>query len=104
MIDVADVVRRFAPAYLDVHGASMLPSHRRALFDIAACRTAELGGHLWRCTACSAEVYSYHGCRNRSCPKCHTDQTREWLEARSAEMLPTHHFQSPSPCRPNCAT
>ena len=92
MIDVADVVRRFAPAYLAVHGASMLPSHRRALADIAACRTAELGGHLWRCTACSAEVYSYHGCRNRSCPKCHTDQTREWLEARSAEMLPTHHF------------
>ena len=92
MIDVADVVRRFAPAYLEVHGASMLPSHRRALADIAACRTAERGGHLWRCTACSAEVYSSHGCRNRSCPKCHTDQTREWIEARSAEMLPTHHF------------
>jgi predicted RNA-binding Zn-ribbon protein involved in translation (DUF1610 family) len=92
VIDVADVVRRFAPAYLDGHGASMLASHRRALADIAACRTAELGGHLWRCTACSAEVYSYHGCRNRSCPKCHTDQTRRWLEARRTEMLPTHHF------------
>lgn len=92
MVDVADVVRRFAPAYLDVYGASMLPSHRRALTDIAACRTAELGGHLWRCTACSAEVYSYHGCRNRSCPKCHTDQTRRWLEARTAELLPTAHF------------
>lgn len=92
MVDVADVVRRFAPAYLDVHGASMLPSHRRALTDIAACRTAELGGHLWRCTACSAEVYSYHGCRNRSCPKCHTDQTRDWLEARRNELLPTAHF------------
>ena len=92
MIDVADVVRHFAPAYLDGHGASMLPSHRRALADIAACRTAELGGHLWRCTACRAEVYSYHSCRNRSCPKCHTDQTRHWLEARRAEMLPTPHF------------
>ena len=92
MVDVAGVVRRFAPAYLDVYGASMLPSHRRALTDIAACRTAELGGHLWRCTACRAEVYSYHGCRNRSCPKCHTDQTRRWLEARTAELLPTPYF------------
>ncbi len=70
----------------------MLPSHRRALADILACRTAELGGHLWRCTGCNAETYSYHGCRNRSCPKCHTDQTRDWLAARTAELLPCPYF------------
>ena len=38
----------------------MLPSHRRAITDILGCRTEALGGHLWRCDACSAEVYSYH--------------------------------------------
>lgn len=92
MIDVADVVRRFGPSYLDAHGPSMLPSHRRVLADILACRTAELGGHLWRCSACSAETYTYHGCRNRSCPKCHADQTRDWLEARTAELLPCPYF------------
>jgi hypothetical protein len=42
----------------------MLPSHRRAITDILACRTEALGGHLWRCDACSAEVYSYHSCKN----------------------------------------
>ena len=92
MIEVADIVRRFGPSYLEVHGASVLPSHRRALFDILACRTDQLGGHLWRCTGCSAEIPSYHGCGNRSCPKCHRDQTADWLAARSAEMLPTGHF------------
>jgi hypothetical protein len=92
VIDVADVVRQFGPAYLDRHGTSMLPSHRRALADIAECRTEALGGHLWRCSSCSAEVFSYHGCRNRSCPKCHTDQTRQWLEARTAELLPVPYF------------
>jgi len=70
----------------------MLASHRRAIADIMACRTEALGGHLWRCDACSAEVYSYHSCKNRSCPKCHTDQTERWLEARKLEMLPCHYF------------
>lgn len=92
MIEVADVVRRFVSATLDAHGASMLPSHRRTFSDIQACRTEVLGGLLWRCTGCSAEVPSYHGCGNRSCPKCHKDQTAAWLEARAAEMLPTNHF------------
>ena len=38
------------------------------------------------------EVFSYHSCKNRSCPKCHTKQTNDWLEARKAEMLPTDYF------------
>jgi hypothetical protein len=70
----------------------MLPSHRRAIADILACRTEVLGGHLWRCDACSSEVYSYHSCKNRSCPKCHMDQTERWLEARRIEMLPCGYF------------
>jgi hypothetical protein len=92
VIEVADVFRRFADDYLSAYGASMLPSHRRAIADIQACRTAALGGHLWRCEQCSAEVFSYHSCKNRSCPKCHTDQTERWIEARKAEMLPTTYF------------
>jgi hypothetical protein len=38
------------------------------------------------------EVFSYHSCRNRSCPKCHAKQTKDWLAARKAEMLPTDYF------------
>jgi hypothetical protein len=92
VIEVADVFRRFADDYLSAHGASMPPSHQRAIADILACRTEALGGHLWRCEECAAEVFSYHSCKNRSCPKCHTDQTERWLEARKAEMLPTRYF------------
>ena len=92
MIEVADVFRRFADGYLSAHGAAMPASHRRAIADILACRTAALGGHLWRCDRCSHEVFAYHSCRNRSCPKCHTRETARWLEARKAEMLPTSYF------------
>jgi len=38
MPEVADVFRRFAGSYLEAHGAAMLPSHRRAIADILACR------------------------------------------------------------------
>jgi Putative transposase/Transposase zinc-binding domain len=92
MIEVADVFRRFAADYVSAHGASMLPSHRRAIDDILDCRTAALGGQVWRCEACNTEVFSYHSCGNRSCPKCHTAQTHAWLEHRQAEMLPVPYF------------
>jgi Putative transposase/Transposase zinc-binding domain len=92
MITVADVFRRFADDYLSAHGASLLPSHGRAIADILACRTEALGGHLWRCDHCSTEVFSYHSCKNRSCPTCHRDQTERWLEARRAELLACPYF------------
>ena len=92
MVGLADVCRRFAHAHVARHGARMLPSQRRALEDITTCRTAAQGGHLWRCEACSAEVYAYHSCRNRSCPRCHRKQTERWLAAREAEMLDAPYF------------
>src|ERR1700676_4615033 len=92
MIEVADVFRRFAADYLSAHGASMLPSHRRAIEDILNCRTAALGGQVWRCEQCDTEMFSWHSCGNRSCPKCHTAQTQEWLDRRRSEMLPVPYF------------
>ena len=70
----------------------MPPSHRRAIEDILDCRTAALGGQVWCCDTCGTEVFSYHSCGNRSCPKCHTAQTQEWLGHRQAEMLPVPYF------------
>jgi len=92
VVALADVFRRFADDYLSQHGASVLPSHQRAIADILACRTHALGGHLWRCNHCSSEVYSYHSCKNRSCPRCHKDQTERWIAAREAELLACPYF------------
>lgn len=92
MITLGDVFRRFAGDYVSMHGASLLPSHARAIADILACRTDALGGHRWRCTRCSVEVHSYHSCKNRSCPTCHRDETERWLGRRRAELLPCPYF------------
>ena len=92
MPEVADAFRRFGGSYLAAHGAAMLPSHRRAIADIIACRTEALGGQQWCCNDCGTLLHVFHSCRNRACPKCHGEQTRSWLEQRRAEMLPVHHF------------
>ncbi|MFH1177200.1 MAG: transposase [Acidobacteriota bacterium] len=47
-----------------------------------------LDGHVWRCDngECNAERYAYHSCRNRSCPKCHWEQTERWLALHRARQ------------------
>jgi hypothetical protein len=93
-VELADVVRRFAAKYTSQYGQAMMPSHKRALSDIAACCTAELGGRLYRCDDCQNTFWRYHCCRNRACPKCHGSQARRWLEARQAELLPCDYFHA----------
>ncbi len=92
MIEVADIFRKFGDAYLAAFGDSMLPSHKQAINAIINCRTEAMGGHLYECDSCHQQIYSYHSCKNRSCPKCHTDQTNRWLELRKEEMLPIPYF------------
>jgi len=92
VIELADIVSRHGKEYLNEFGDRMLPSHKRALADILACRTESMGGHLDECVVCGHQQYSYHSCKNRSCPKCHTSDTKRWLEKREAELLPVRYF------------
>jgi len=91
-IELADVVRRFKDDYVARFGHLMMPSQKKALADIAACMTAEMGGHQYRCRDCDHTFWVYHGCRNRACPACHGRQMRDWLEAREAELLPCDYY------------
>ncbi len=93
-VELADIVRRFAPEYTSQYGHVTLPSQKKALADIAACCTEALGGHLYRCDDCNESFWRFHGCRNRACPKCHGKQTRQWLKQREAELLPCSYFHA----------
>jgi hypothetical protein len=92
MPEVADAFRCFASSYEEAYGAAMLPSHRRAIADIIACRTEALGGQQWCCDHCGALLHVFHSCRNRACPTCHAEQTQTWLEQRREEILPVPYF------------
>jgi hypothetical protein len=94
VIQLADVVRQFHSQYTSQYGPTMMPSQKRALADIAACCTRQLGGRLYQCDDCHDTFWRYHCCRNRACPKCHGTQTRQWLEARQAEILPCDYFHA----------
>ena len=93
-IELADVARRFAPEYTSRYGQRMMPSHQRALSDIVACCTREMGGRLFRCDDCRETFWSFYCCRNRACPKCHGTQRQQWLEKREAELLPCDYFHA----------
>lgn len=92
MPELAEIIRRFAPAYLNRFSGRLLPSQARALRDLAACRTESLGGQLAACDHCGHRHYSYHSCRNRSCPKCHTGDRERWLDKRRGELLPVPYY------------
>jgi hypothetical protein len=92
-LEVAEIFRRYGDAFLDRYGGTLRPEQRRALSDIAACRTAALGGHVEECDRCGHRQIAYNSCRNRHCPKCQATAAADWMEARQAELLPVeyHH-------------
>jgi len=92
MPEVADIFGRYGPEYLQRFGSDLLPSHRRALEDIQNCRTPALGGQVYTCDQCGHLEYSYHSCRNRSCPKCHAHDTEQWLAVRRKDLLAIPYF------------
>lgn len=92
MNTLADIVRQYGPAYEEKYGDHLLPSHRRALRDIAQCRTATLGGHVYQCEDCGETHYQYHSCQNRHCPQCQHQLGEQWLDRQRDLLLPVPYF------------
>lgn len=91
-VELADIFRDFGQAYRHKYGEKLLPSHRQVMYAIERCRTAALGGHVFRCDTCQEFSHSYHSCRNRHCPKCQHEQTEEWLAVQRDLLLPVPYF------------
>jgi hypothetical protein len=91
-LEVADVLRHHGDAYRAHNAAHLDRSARRVMGAIEACRTAALGGHVARCGDCGHTAIAYNSCRNRHCGKCQAGAARDWLEARSQDLLPVEYF------------
>src|SRR6266545_2086282 len=91
-LEVADVVRAQGASFLVRHGPGLATAQRRALADVAACRTAALGGHVQRCGACGHEAVASNSCRNRHCPKCQGSRTATWLQREASFLLPVDYY------------
>lgn len=89
-LEVADIFRDYGAAYRQRHPLS--DQQRRVMHAIEVCRTSALGGHLYVCDKCHAELPVYNSCGNRHCPKCQSLDKLKWIEARARDLLPVDYF------------
>jgi hypothetical protein len=101
---IGAIFRTVGPALLALRGSSLLPSQRRALRDLAECRTPALGGHVYTCTSPRRSEYVDHSCRSRLCPQCQHGRGEAWVATQRDRLLPRGYdlltFTLPEPLRP----
>jgi hypothetical protein len=92
-LEVADILRQYGESFQAHYGPRLSDEQRKAVRDLARCRTAALGGHVERCLDCGQERIAYNSCRNRHCPKCQALSRACWLEQQAEHLLPVeyHH-------------
>ena len=61
-LEVADIFRRFGPAFRQTHAEVLGRGQLRAMRAIERCRTAALGGHVEQCDACGHRRITYNSC------------------------------------------
>ena len=67
---------------------------QKVLQRLRSCRTAALGYHIYRCSDdnCAHVKYQYHSCRDRHCSQCGALKKQQWIERRTAELLPVKYY------------
>jgi Putative transposase/Transposase zinc-binding domain len=88
LLELAEIIAAAGHRLIDHPPPWFTWLHLKVLGAIERCRTAAMGGHLDRCSACGHQAISYNSCRNRHCPKCQGQARDRWLAARRAELLP----------------
>jgi len=89
-LELADVIRECGHQLEAQH--RLTTDQRRALRDVARCRTPALGGHVQECACCGHQRVAYNSCRNRHCPKCLAGQQAQWLSREAANLLPVDYY------------
>jgi hypothetical protein len=85
------LVRRYAQAFQQRH-PWLTDEQRKALRDVARCRTKAMGGRAWTCSACGHRHLVYRSCRNRHCPLCQGADRAAWLDRELSTLLPTEYY------------
>ena len=91
-LEVADIFRAHGPTWRDAERGHFSLGQLKVMSAIEQCRSAALGGHALRCSACEEPQIAYNSCRNRHCPKCQSSAAQRWLEARRADLLPVEYY------------
>jgi len=91
-LEVADIFRAQGPSWRRQERGHLSLGQLKVMSAVEHCRSAELGGHVLRCSACAQPQIAYNSCRNRHCPKCQGSAAQRWLQQRCADLLPVDYY------------
>jgi hypothetical protein len=92
VLEVADIFRAHGSSWRQQERGHLSVGQLKVMSAIESCRSAALGGHALRCSACAQPQIAYNSCRNRHCPKCQSSAAQRWLDARQADLLPVDYY------------
>jgi hypothetical protein len=87
-LHVYDILRKYTPDFVQRYPQQAAPQVKSTLAKLELCRTAALGGHLFRCDPCDIECRVYNSCGDRNCPQCAGAKRADWLDSTSQLLLP----------------
>ena len=94
MILLSTIINKFKHSFLEQYKDSILPSHQKALWDMAHCRHENGPQMLVQCTDhdCGESRYIPHSCGHRSCPHCQNHENQQWIENQLTKRLPAEYY------------
>lgn len=87
---IQQIFQKFGPSYKSKN--SMSQEQVQVFNAILACKTKELGGHVYECSKCGETVYSYNSCKNRHCPNCQDFKKEQWIIKHEQDILSVPYF------------
>ena len=91
-LEVADIFRRYGPAWRAANAAHLSLAQRRVMSAIEQCRTAALGGHVEQCGTAATTGSPTTPAATGTARSARAARAQAWLEAREAELLPVEYF------------
>ncbi len=88
---IKSLIESCATKLTDCYGGKFLPSQRKALDAMLACRS-QCGEFYTRCPHCCKHEVIPLSCGHRNCPQCQDHLGALWLDRQEQKLLPVNYF------------
>lgn len=85
-LTVLNVVKQYTEPFMLEHGKTVAAQVESTLARLGFCRTAPMGGRVYRCPSCDFKCSVYNSCTDRHCPQCVGARRADWL-AKTEKLL-----------------
>lgn len=85
---MAAILKAYTAPFLTRYRQRVSRHVQSTLTRINFCRTASLGGRVYRCSQCGHQVHLYNSCTDRHCPTCSGARRADWVARKSTLLHP----------------